>query len=575
MYTLGINAAYHDCAACLVADGELIAAAEEERFTRVKHGKRAVPFTAWQLPYHAIDYCLREAGIGLVDLDHVAYSYDPKLLATWPSSERPTIALPLEPSAAAQAGAVPWEELFMCYVVNAPRQLAGGAPHGLHKRFAGARWDGPYKWHHVGHHSAHEASAYLAAPFEECAVLTMDGRGERATTSYGHYAGGRYRSIKQIELPHSLGLLYEAITEHLGFLRSSDEYKVMALASFGKDAYRSAFREMLQYVGDGEYRLTEIDLVEALGPARSRGAAFEARHQNIARSLQAALEETVLEMAHWLHRQTGAKKLAMAGGVALNCVLNARIRDSGPFDCVWVQPAAGDAGTALGAALLVDANERGETRKRWSMDHAYWGPAFGDAEIEDLLRQSKVAYTRPASIAKATAELLCKDAIVGWFQGRMEFGPRALGARSVIASPINESRQARLNELKEREDFRPVAPAVLEEEASRWFVNSGRSPFMLFVYDVVPDKARRIPAVRHTDGTARIQTVNRAQNPRYYDVIEAFFERTGVPVVVNTSFNTRGEPIVCTPRDALECFFTSPLDALAIGSFLLEKGSRV
>jgi len=573
MHTLGINAAYHDCAACLVTDGELIAAAEEERFTRVKHGKRAVAFTAWQLPYHAIDYCLREAGIGLAQVDHVAYSYDPRLLATWPGDAKPTIALPLEPSAAAKAGAAPWEELFMCYVANAPRQLAGGAPHGLRKRFAGTRWDGPFRWHYVGHHGAHEASAYLAAPFEECAVLTLDGRGERATTSYGHFVGGRFRTLKQIDLPHSLGLLYETITEHLGFLRSSDEYKVMALASFGEDAYREAFREMLRYTGNGEYRVCEIDLVRALGPARERGAPFEARHQNIARSLQVALEETVLEMAGWLHGQTGARHLAMAGGVALNCVLNARIRDRGPFERVWVQPAAGDAGTALGAALLVDAKERRGWRKCWTMEHAYWGPAFDDAEIEELLRHSKARYTRPESIAQATAELLCQDRIVGWFQGRMEFGPRALGARSVIASPIHESMQARLNQLKEREDFRPVAPAVLEEEASRWFVNAGRAPFMLFVYDVAPDKAERIPAVRHTDGTARIQTVNRAQNPRYYDVIQAFRERTGVPVLVNTSFNTRGEPIVCTPRDALECYFTSPLDALAIGSFLLEKGN--
>lgn len=573
MYTLGINAAYHDCAAALVADGELVAAAEEERFTRVKHGKRAVPFTAWQLPYHAIDHCLGKAGIGLVDVDHVAYSYDPSQLAHWPGRGAATISLPLEPSAQRVRGKAPWEELFMCYIANAPRQLAGGAPHALQERFRDARADGPYAWHYVDHHAAHEASAYLAAPFEECAVLTMDGRGERVTTSYGHYAQGRYRHIKQIELPHSLGLLYEAITEHLGFLRSSDEYKVMALASFGEDAYRLPFREMLQYVGDGEYRVAQIDLEQAFGPARRRGEPFTVRHQNIARSLQLVLEETVLAMAQWLHRQTGSRNLAMAGGVALNCVLNARVRDHGPFEHVWVQPAAGDAGTALGAALAVDAQEGGRTGKLWSMQHAYWGPEYDDAEIELFLQQAKIAYERPASIADAVADLLARDAIVGWFQGRMEFGPRALGARSVIASPISESMQARLNQLKEREDFRPVAPAVLEEEAAEWFVGARRSPFMLFVYDVAPAKADRIPAVRHTDGTARIQTVNREQNERYYDVIAAFRARTGVPVVVNTSFNTRGEPIVCTPRDAVECYFTSPLDALAIGSFLLRKAA--
>jgi carbamoyltransferase len=459
----------------------------------------------------------------------------------------------------------------MSYIANAPRQLAGGAPHALKARFAGARWDGPFAWHYVEHHAAHEASAYLAAPFDECAVLTMDGRGERVTTSYGHYAGGRYRRIKQIELPHSLGLLYEAVTEHLGFLRSSDEYKVMALASFGEDAFRSEFRRLLQYVGHGEYRVAALDLAQELGPARLRGEPFMSRHQDIARSLQRVLEETVLEMTRWLSEQTGSRNLAMAGGVALNCVLNARVRDAGPFEQVWVQPAAGDAGTALGAALSVDARAADRTEKLWSMDHAYYGPAFDDAEIESFLQQSKLVYERPASICEAVADLLQRDAIVGWFQGRMEFGPRALGARSVIASPISEDMQARLNQLKEREDFRPVAPAVLEEEAHHWFAHARRSPFMLFVYDVLEDKADRIPAVRHTDGTARIQTVARAQNERYYDVIKAFHERTGVPIVVNTSFNTRGEPIVCTPRDAVECFFTSPLDALAIGPFLLRK----
>jgi len=587
-YTLGINAAYHDCAACLVADGALVAAAEEERFTHVKHGKRAVPFSAWQLPYHAIDFCLREANIRLTDVAHVAYSYDPTQLASWPDAREATISLPLQPSAHLRPGTAPWEALFMCYIANAPRQLAGGAPHALKSRFEGARHDGPFRWHYVEHHAAHEASAYLAAPFDDCAVLTMDGRGERVTTSYGLYRDGGYRRIKHIELPNSLGLLYERITEHLGFLRSSDEYKVMALASFGEDAYRSAFRELVRYVGEGEYRVAEIDLERALGPARRKGEPFDKRHQDIARSLQVALEETVLQMAEWLHRETKADELCMAGGVALNCVLNARVRDKGPFRSVWVQPAAGDAGTALGAALLVDREASGTETKRWTMQHAYWGPEFDDAEIEAFLRQARLPYSKPRSIAEAAAELLAQDRILGWFQGRMEFGPRALGARSVIASPIAESMQARLNALKEREDFRPVAPAVLEEEAQNWFVSAGpctgpdaaagpgstiRAPFMLFIYDVRPDKADRIPAVRHTDGTARIQTVARAHNPLYYDVIKAFGQRTGVPVLVNTSFNTRGEPIVCTPRDAVECFYTSPLDALAIGSFLLEKRS--
>jgi carbamoyltransferase len=279
----------------------------------------------------------------------------------------------------------------------------------------------------------------------------------------------------------------------------------------------------------------------------------------------------VLQLAHWLHKAAGADDLCLAGGVALNCVMNARLRDRGPFGRVWVQPAAGDAGTALGAALWVDVQQRRTEERSYRMDHAFLGPAYGDREIEQFLSWSKLPYRRLANVAKETADLLVADKIIGWFQGRMEFGPRALGARSILASPVNASMQARLNEIKDREDFRPVAPVVLEEEAPRRFANADASPFMLFVYDVLPDKADRIPAVRHVDGTARIQTINRAQHPLYYDLLKAFQARTGLPVLVNTSFNTQGEPIVCSPRDAVECFWTSPLDALVIGSFLLQK----
>lgn len=270
-----------------------------------------------------------------------------------------------------------------------------------------------------------------------------------------------------------------------------------------------------------------------------------------------------------------ARFLCLAGGVALNCVMNARLREHGPFSQVWVQPAAGDAGTSLGAALWIDAAHRPGEGKKWTMDHAFLGPAFDDEEIEAFLRRSKLSYRRPDDIAKATAGLLAQDKIIGWFQGRMEFGPRALGARSILASPIAPGMQARLNEIKDREDFRPVAPVVMEERARDWFdtrlPGPIEAPFMLFVFDVLQDKAARIPAVRHTDGTARVQTVRRDQHPLYYDLLAAFERRTGVPVLVNTSFNTRGEPVVCSPRDAIECFWTSPLDALAIGGFLLEK----
>jgi carbamoyltransferase len=570
MYTLGINAAFHDCAACLVKDGVVIAAAEEERFTRVKHGKRPLPFTVWQLPYHAIDYCLSEAGIELAHVDHVAYSYDPSL-QLGERGKQQTIALPMEPSASPTDWESPWQPLSLSYIVNAPRQLASGAPHHLKKRFRNVTASGPYRWHFVEHHLAHEASAFLAAPFDDCAVLTIDGRGEQATTSYGLFRDGEYRRIKQIDYPQSLGLLYEEITDHLGFLRSSDEYKVMALASYGKPTFLPQLREIVQYKGNGEYAIAKVDWTELFGPARERGGPTEQIHIDIAHSLQAVLEETVAKMAEWLHQQTGARNLALAGGVALNCVMNAKLRDRGPFERVWVQPAAGDSGTALGAALWIDREQRGDRARRWQMDHVFLGPGYDDATIEQLLREARLPYRRVANIAQATAELLAQNKVVGWFQGRMEYGPRSLGARSILASPIDPDMQNHLNQIKDREDFRPVAPVVLEEEVAGWFVDGGVSPFMLFIYDVRPDKADRIPAVRHVDGTARVQTINRTQHPLYHELLRAFHARTGVPVLVNTSFNTRGEPIVCTPRDAVESFCTTPLDVLAIGSFLLEK----
>jgi carbamoyltransferase len=574
MYTLGINAAFHDCSACLVSDGIVIAAAEEERFTRIKHGKRPLPFTVWQLPFHAIDYCLAEAGITLSDVAHVAYSYDP-FLQLGEHAGQATIALPLEPSAHAGEWDAPWDPLALCYVVNAPRQLASGAPHHLQQRFrkvaAGGAGSAPYRWHFVEHHLGHEASAFLAAPFAQCAVLTIDGRGERATTSYGVFQDGEYRRLRQIDYPQSLGLLYEEITEHLGFLRSSDEYKVMALASYGKPAFISQLREIVRYDGEGAYSVAKVKWSEVFGPPRQRGAPLAQAHMDIAHSLQAVLEETVLRMTDWLYRETGMADLAMAGGVGLNCVMNAKLRDRGPFKRIWVQPAAGDSGTALGAALWIDSQHRAQRNRRWQMEHVFLGPAYDDAAIEHLLREAGLPYRRVPDIAEATAELLAQNKVVGWFQGRMEFGPRSLGARSILASPIDPDMQSHLNQIKDREDFRPVAPVVLEEEAAEWFVNGGVSPFMLFVYDVRADKADRIPAVRHVDGTARVQTINRAQHAAYYDLIKSFAARTGVPVLVNTSFNTRGEPIVCTPRDALESFCTTPLDVLAIGPFLLEK----
>jgi len=572
MLTLGINAAFHDSSACLVRDGEVVAAAEEERFTRVKHGKRPLPFTVWELPYHAIDYCLDAGGIELADIDQVAYSYDPALvLRAGPQAHSATLSLPLVPSAYPVKGQwlSPWEPLAAAYVVNAERQLVDGVPHHLCARWRNAKTARHWRWQFVEHHLAHEASAFLAAPFEECAVMTVDGQGERASTSYGRFAFGRYRRLGQVLVPNSLGLLYEQVTDYLGFLHSSDEYKVMALASFGRPRYVAEFAEIVQLGQNGQYVTHAPRLVERFGPARQRGAELTQKHFDIAHSLQVVLERTVIELARWLKAQTGSENLCMAGGVALNCVMNARVRDAGVFRRVWVQPAAGDAGTALGAALWADWQQRGE--RRWAMEHVFLGPGYRESDIESFLRRARLAYRRLDDIAEETAAVLERDRIIGWFQGRMEFGPRALGARSILASPLAADMQHRLNEIKDREDFRPVAPVVLESEADRWFAGADRSPFMLFVYGVMPDKADRIPAVRHADGTARVQTINREQHPLYHDLVAAFGRRTGVPVLVNTSFNTRSEPIVCTPRDAIESFWSSPLDALVIGPYLLEK----
>jgi carbamoyltransferase len=572
MYTLGINAAFHDSAACIVKDGILIAATEEERFTHFKHGKRPVPFSTWELPYHAIDYCLKVAGLHINDVDHVAYSFDPYLIVGEKYRGKETIEIPFEEgrSHLNDEFANPWEPLFLSSIINAPGQLRDGWPHHLQQRFIGCNI-GREKWHFVEHHIAHAASAFNCSPFKTAAVMTVDGRGEQATTTYNLGYGQQLERIGQVNMPHSLGLLYEDVTTHLGFLHSSDEYKVMALASYGKPEFVKHFRDIINIGTNGQYTINNQNLTERFGPIRLRHEEFTAHHFNIAHSLQLVLEEAMLELTGWLQQQTGEDNLCLAGGVALNCVANARIRDKGLFKNIWVQPASGDDGTALGAALWVDAQERKNDEKSFVMDHCYWGPQYSDSEIEKQLKLWKVPYRKLQNIAEETADILAQDKIIGWYQGRMEFGPRALGSRSILASPINPAMQARLNEVKDREDFRPVAPVVLQEKAHEWFNNAEYSPFMLFIYDVKEDKADKIPAVRHTDGTARIQTINEQQHKDYYDLLKAFERKTGVPVLVNTSFNTLGKPIVCTPRDAVECFWSSPFDALIIGSFIIEK----
>ncbi|MBV9962826.1 MAG: carbamoyltransferase [Parafilimonas sp.] len=570
MFILGINAVFHDSSACIIHDGKLLAAAEEERFTHIKHGKRPIPFSTYELPFHAIDYCLKIAGIHINDVDHIAYSFNPyKLLGKHAKAEE--ISLPLKPNQTTKKDwDSEWDPLFLSLIVNAPGQLADGYPHHLQKRFVGATAS-PAKWHFIDHHIAHAASAFYPSPFERSAVMVLDGRGEKATSSYYIGEGNKLEMIGEVCMPHSLGLLYEDVTTHLGFLHSSDEYKVMALASYGKPVYLNAFRNMIHVDEDsGNYTIDKIDFEEVLGAKRFKNEPFEQEHFDIAHSLQKVLEETAVKLSNWLYKETQCENLCLAGGVALNCVMNAVIRDNTPFKNIWVQPAAGDAGTALGAALWVDINER-KNAQRYEMHHVYWGPDFEDKEIEQFLQWTKVPYRKLENVAEETAKILAEDKVIGWYQGRMEFGPRALGSRSILASPVNASMQQKLNEIKDREDFRPVAPVVLEEDAGEWFEDAEYSPFMLFVYNVKEGKADKIPAVRHVDNTARIQTINRNQHPLYYDLLSEFKKQTGVPVLINTSFNTRGEPIVCTPRDAIECFWTSPFDALVINSFLLEK----
>ena len=557
MYVLGINAAFHDSSAALLRDGIPVAAAEEERFTRIKHAKRPMPLLSHQLPFAAMNYCLGEAGITLAEVDRIAYSYNPDLCG-------PGKSLP------GSTGFGRYEAAFLEGVRSAPRMLREDVPHHLRRRFELPPGSQPAPIEFLDHHLAHAASAYFASGFEESAVLTLDGRGEHATSLLGRGVGRRIEKLAETNFPHSLGLLYEQVTSHLGFLNSSDEYKVMALASSGDDRFAPALREAVRVSAEGNYSIAPIDFTAIAGPARKSWDPLEPRHFDLARAAQVVLEETALELARWLNERTGSKNLCMAGGVALNCVMNARIRDEGPFENVFVQPAAGDAGTSLGAAFLAHAAATG-ARPEYVMRDAYLGPGYSEEQIQRALKRSKMTYSRPDDIAAATAAILAENKIAGWFQGRMEFGPRALGARSIVASPRDPEMKERLNTIKDREEFRPVAPAVLAERAADYFEDAAPDPFMLFIRKVRPERKHEIAAARHVDGTARIQTVSKEDAPDFYALISAHGELTGTPVVVNTSFNSLGRPIVCSPEDALECYATTPLDALAIGPFLLEK----
>ena len=539
---LGINAVFHDPSAALVVDGEVVAAAEEERFSRRKHGKVPVPFSTWELPESAVRFCLDQGGIEAADLDAVAYSYDPEL------------ATPV--TADLSSGA--WEALRTLYVQRADRFVA--------TLLCGLK---PGRLHHVAHHVAHAASAWGASPFESSAVMVVDGRGEASSYLAGvTRCGRRFQSLATQSLPHSLGLVYEELTAHLGYRRSSDEYKVMALASYGTPRHLDEFRNLVRTDGLGGF-LTEPVAWDQYAPTGSGDEGMTTAHADLASTVQVRLEEVLLELATWLRAASGESRLVMAGGVALNCVANSVLYEAGPFEDIWIQPAAGDAGTSLGAAIHVAA-DLGDRPK--PMDTAALGPDWTDAEIEKLLATAAVPYERPPDLAVAVADVLARDGIVAWFQGRSEFGPRALGHRSLLAHPGHVHNLHRLNDVKGREQFRPVAPMVLLEAAGELFSGGPiPSPYMLFTHHVRPGWKDRIPAVVHVDGTARAQTVDRADEPLVHAMITAFCQRTGLPTVVNTSLNTAGRPMVDSPRDALECFGSAPIDALAIGSFLIQR----
>jgi carbamoyltransferase len=542
MKVLGINALFHDPAAALVIDGETVAAAEEERFSRRKHGHRPVPFAAWELPELAARWCLEEAGIDISDVDAVAYSYDPALA-------RPAQELGLDD---------PWDHLRQTYAQRAPGFLATALP-GLD----------PAAVRYVPHHVAHAASAGLASPdLDATDVLVLDGRGESASHLAGRYDGGELEVLRTQELPHSLGLLYETVTDHLGFLRSSDEFKVMALASYGSPRFLDELRRAVYATGDGGFHTEVVDW-QSLAKRRGRDEEWTQDHADLAASVQQRLEEVLLDLVGWLHGRTSGRALALAGGVALNCVANTRLFDAGPYDRIWVQPAAGDSGTALGGALHVARAEGDVTAP---MPGADLGRGWSDDEIEAWLVTARVPYERPADVAEAVAECLADNGVVAWFQGRSEYGPRALGRRSLLAHPGHEKNLERLNDVKGREQFRPVAPMVLADRAPALFSRGPLpSPYMLFVHDVAKEWRARIPAVVHVDGTARVQTVDDADEPLVARVLRGFERRTGIPVVINTSLNTAGRPMVDDPRDALECFGSAPVDLLAIGPFVVRR----
>jgi carbamoyltransferase len=569
---LGINAYHGDASAALLVDGTLVAAVEEERFTRVKHDT--------SFPHRAIAWCLETAGVRPEDLDHIALSRDPK------ANLGKRVSHALKDRAGRKVATRRAANLRK--ILGAKATLAEGL--GLPERALKA------KAHFVEHHLAHIGSSYYVSPFDRAAVLSIDGFGDMISAMWGVGEGNHLRIEGEVAFPHSLGVYYTAVTQFLGFPNYGDEYKVMGLASYGDpEPFLDQFRRLVRSDGLGydlglDYFRHHVEgaamtwdggsptlpplwgdrMQDLLGPARAGGGEpLEDHHRNIAASLQRRLEEVVLGMLNELHTRTGVDALCLAGGVALNCVVNGKIFDETPFRELYIQPAAYDGGTSVGAAAHVWHHDLGAPRT-FQMHHAYWGPEYDEARMETALRDAGIAYERmPIEKATAaTADALAEGAIVGWYQGRVEFGPRALGNRSILTDPRRPEMKDILNaRIKHREPFRPFAPVVLEERTGEYFETDHPSPFMLLTYRVRPDKIDEIPAPTHVDGTGRLQTVRRDQNQRYYDLISAFDERTGVPVLLNTSFN-ENEPICLTPEQAVDTFVRTQMDLLVLGEFV-------
>jgi len=561
IYILGISCFYHDAAAVLLKDGEIIFAAQEERFTRKKHDE--------SIPIHAVQKALEYAGISIEEVSAVGFY------------EKPILKF--------------FDRILPTYFKVWPRGFFS-FHHAMQEWMPKKLWTAHLLRKELGyrgelffvtHHESHAASSYFPSGFQDATVVTADGVGEMATTTIGYGKGAEVSIVKEIRYPHSLGLLYSALTYYLGFRVNSAEYKVMGLAPYGKPIYTEQMRKLIHLNSDGsfalnmqyfefEYRLrmTGRAMERLFGqPRRKPEGTLTQFHKDVARSLQEIAEEAMLGIVRHAKELCPSENLCLAGGVALNCVANGKILHSGLFKNIFIQPASGDAGGALGVALTVWHKEYKGARAS-KMEHAFLGTAYSDEDIEALLTQEKIPYahlSEPELISK-TAQLLEGENVIGWFQGRMEYGPRALGSRSILADARNKENWQRVNlKIKFRESFRPFAPVVLEEHAHEYFDLDRESPYMLLVADVHADKRERIPAVTHVDGSARIQTIRREQHPRYYDLVRAFYERTGCPVLINTSFNVRGEPIVESPEDALNCFLHTYMDYLVLGSFLLTK----